>query len=121
MSNPFSDFEDEDFIPPQGGPKFDSEGHLIKATTRRNDPQTSKDAAAEVNASGSAGRRADEIVALLRMYPDGLMGIEIAHKLNVEVAWISSLLTKMERAGRIRHNGKRRNPESGKMQMVWVI
>ena len=91
----------------------------LQALTRRNDPRTSKDAAKEINASGSAGRRADEIVAMLRQYPAGLMGIEIAHKLNVEVAWISSLLTKMERAGRLRHNGKRENPESGKKQTVW--
>ncbi len=91
----------------------------MRALARRNDPQTSKDAVEEINASGSAGRRADEIVAMLRQFPDGLMGIEIAHKLNVEVAWISSLLTKMERAGRLRHNGKRENPESGKKQTVW--
>jgi hypothetical protein len=91
----------------------------LQALTRRNDPQTSKDAAEEVNASGSTGRRVEEILAILRQHPAGLIGIEIAHKLNVEVAWISSLLTRMERNGLLQHNGKRENPESGKKQTVW--
>jgi hypothetical protein len=91
----------------------------LQALTRRNDPQTSKDAAAEVNASGSADRRKNEILAVLYRHPGGLMGIEIAHELNVEVAWISSLLTRMERNGLLQHNGKRENPESGKKQTVW--
>jgi DNA-binding MarR family transcriptional regulator len=74
------------------------------ARSRRADPQTSKDAAARVDAKGLA------LLVLESLRRDGpATSHELAHRLDIDLVSISPRMKPLEDAGRIERDGKREN------------
>ena len=102
-------------------PEQDSDDDLFAPRARRSDPETSHAAARSVR--GDAVKQTDEgILEILSRRPGGEIVAEIAREMGRPVISVSPRPAILQRMGRIHNSGeKRRNPETGRHQIVWKI
>jgi hypothetical protein len=78
---------------------------------------TSEDAAHAITPKTSTLR--DDVLTLLRLYPQGLTPDEAAEKLGRDILGIRPRFSELAQMKLIRDSGKRHANASGKMAVVW--
>jgi len=86
-----------------------------RAYARNTDPETSWEAAESVD----VGRLEGMVLSVLRQYPDGLTGKQVAHILNMQTDTIRPRFRPLANKGLIYDCGERRIYCSKTSQIVW--
>lgn len=107
-------FSDESQLPPDAG---HFHGH---ARARKSDPVTSHQAAAEVEASGTAARHHRMILDTL-IREDGLTSDEIAKFAGLDRVAAARRMKELETEGRIRRGPPRKSVVSGRPGVTWFL
>jgi predicted ArsR family transcriptional regulator len=87
---------------------------------RRSDPASSHQAAAEVEASGTAARHHRMILEAMRG-ASGLTSDEIAKKAGLDRVAVARRMVELERTGQIRRGPQRRSNVSGRPGVTWFF
>ena len=86
--------------------------------SRRNDPQTSRIAAASLRASGELGRQAKAVLEATTRWP-GSTAVELAAKAGLDRYAVSRRLPELLRDGKVTRGGARVCRENGRPQSTW--
>jgi predicted transcriptional regulator len=82
---------------------------------RRNDPDTSKKAAASVKVADLEAR----VLDALRDHGDGLTTHELSKLLDVDLVSVSPRLRPLSNKNLVRDSGERRRGDNGRSSIVW--
>jgi hypothetical protein len=85
------------------------------ARARRNDPETSKDAARSVPVADLEA----SVLDTLKSHPSGLTSHEIARLLSAELVSVSPRLRPLVEKNLVKDSGRRRRGPSGRCSIVW--
>lgn len=84
------------------------------------DPETSVEAAREIDANGTRSRHADMVLALVRQYPDST-AIELGQHSDLGEYQIRRRLTDLLKAGRIVRGEPRKCSVRGTAMVTWSV
>ncbi|HEX7124167.1 MAG TPA: hypothetical protein VF406_00135 [Thermodesulfobacteriota bacterium] len=93
---------------------------------RTSDPVTSHVAARAITASGARQTQADQVLALVRLFPDQTAGELAAHSARMDDVPLDSVqvtrrLGDLERAGLVTKTGRRHCSIHGRLMSTWRV
>jgi len=89
-----------------------------QALARGSDPDTSHDAAQDVQ-GGKASRMEQQVLDMLKQYPDGLTGHELVHLTGIPYQSCTPRIRPLVRKGLVIDSGNRREGPCRKQNIIW--